>query len=219
MSIYKPRGAIVLPKGSPELTEKRKNEILDACRRVYEEKGFNGVNIKGISADLSMTRPAIYYYFHTKEEILLGLLIREFDAWAADLEEIKPRAGTRVRAGLAEDIASSLEHRDILLRMLNMNFVEIEQNSRVERLAEFKTSSRRADDALAGVIRAHAPRISDAELAAFTRTFGAFLFGVYPPTHTNEAQREAARLAGLEPAELSVADMVKECLMKLLPYR
>ena len=35
-----------MPKGSPELTEKRKNEILDACEKIYRAQGFFGVTIK-----------------------------------------------------------------------------------------------------------------------------------------------------------------------------
>ena len=54
---------IIMPKGSPELTEKRKNEILDACEKVYRTQGFYGVNIKDISTQISLTRPAIYNYY------------------------------------------------------------------------------------------------------------------------------------------------------------
>lgn len=208
-----------MPKGSPGLSEKRKNEILDACRRVYEERGFNGVSIKGISADLSMTRPAVYYYYRTKEEILLGLLVREFDAWAADLEEIAPRAGARVRSALAADIAATLVPRDILLRMLNMNMVEIEQNSRTDHLAEFLLSQRRALDALRSIIRSHAPRVSDDELASFCRTFYAFMFGICPATRRSEGAIEAMRSVGIDVAEMSAEEMARECLAKLLPYR
>ena len=39
-----------------------------------------------------MTRPAIYNYFETKEEILLGLLIREYDSWCKALEAVADTA-------------------------------------------------------------------------------------------------------------------------------
>lgn len=61
-----------MPKRLPKLTEKRKNEILDACEKIYRTQGFYGVTIKKISTEISFTRPAIYNYFETEEEILLG---------------------------------------------------------------------------------------------------------------------------------------------------
>ena len=50
------------------------------------EQGFYGVTIKEISTEISLMRPAIYNYFETKEEILLGLLTIEYGEWCAGLE-------------------------------------------------------------------------------------------------------------------------------------
>lgn len=49
-------------------------------------QGFYGVTIKEISTEISLMRPAIYNYFETKEEILLGLLTIEYGEWCAGLE-------------------------------------------------------------------------------------------------------------------------------------
>ena len=37
-----------MPKGSPELTEARRTEIMDACRQLYETMTFKEVNLKEI---------------------------------------------------------------------------------------------------------------------------------------------------------------------------
>jgi transcriptional regulator, TetR family len=37
-----------MPKGSPELTEARRIEIMDACRQLYETMTFKEVNLKEI---------------------------------------------------------------------------------------------------------------------------------------------------------------------------
>ena len=65
-----------MPKGSEELTEQRKDEIIEACARLYETKGFKEITIKDISAETSFSRPSIYNYFETREEIFLALLTR-----------------------------------------------------------------------------------------------------------------------------------------------
>lgn len=208
-----------MPKGSLELTEKRRNEILNACEEIYRARGFYGVNIKEISTKISLTRPSIYTYFGTKEEILLGLLIREYEGWCKELESAAVVAGTLNRSELSRYIAHTLENRDILLRILNMNLYEIEQNSRVERLAEFKTRFKEFLGALYKMLRSYKSDISDAECEEFCETFSAFLFGVFPFTKHTEKQIEAMRIADVHIREPSIYEMVYQCLMKLLPEK
>lgn len=208
-----------MPKGSPELTEKRKNEILDACEKAYRAKGFYGVNIKEISAGISLTRSSIYNYFETKEEILLGLLAREYDSWCGSLEALIPLAGGLDRAGLAGALAGTLEEKEILLRIISMNLFEIEQNSRLERLAEFKRLYFRSVTALGELLCAFRPETAEAQREAFCTTFLAFLFGVHPFTRHTEKQLAAMELAGIPIQEPGIYEMVSRCLLQLLPQK
>ena len=65
-----------MPKGSEELTNARKEEIINACASLYETMGFKDITIRDIGAETSFTRTSIYNYFQTKEEIFLALLRR-----------------------------------------------------------------------------------------------------------------------------------------------
>lgn len=206
-----------MPKGSPELTEKRKNEILNACEKIYREKGFYGVNIKEISTRISLTRPAIYNYFETKEEILLGMLTREYDIWCGELEELISWAEKSDKPTLSAQIAQTLEKKDTLLRILNMNLFEIEQNSRTIRLAEFKKQYGRSNVALTKILRSFKPDITDTECEAFCQTFFSFLFGVYPFSFHTEKQIEAMKLAGIAFREPGIFQMVRQCLAMIIP--
>ena len=206
-----------MPKGSLELTNKRKNEILDACEAIYRSQGFYGVTVKEISTKVSMTRPAIYHYFETKEEILLALLIREYDRWCSELEAMPERARGMTRDGLSELIAGSLDDKDILLRILNMNLYEIELNSRTERLADFKVQYKRCVTALHRILRGWRSDVTDGECDDFTLVFSSFLFGVYPFTKHTEKQAEAMRMAGFQMDEPSIHEMVRKALLKVLP--
>lgn len=208
-----------MPKGSPELTEKRKNEILDACEKIYRTQGFYGVTIKEISTEISLTRPAIYNYFETKEEILLGLLTREYGEWCGGLEGLAVSATAMDRRELSVQMAHTLEDKETLLRILNMNLFEIEQNSRVERLAEFKKLYQRSIKAMDAILKAYKPDVTDLECEGFHETFSAFLFGVFPFTKHTEKQKEAMELAGAEWNEPGIYDMVDRCLLKLIPEK
>lgn len=208
-----------MPKGSPELTEKRKNEILDACEKIYAEKGFYGVTIKQISTEITLTRSAIYNYFETKEEILLGLLIREYESWCNELEKITKFSHKLNRLELSKQIAHTLEGKETLLRILNMNLFEIEQNSRVERLAEFKVQFKKSISVLCKILYYYNTDISDTECEEFCEMFSAFLFGVFPFTKHTKKQLEAMQIAGVNMKEPSIYEMIHRCLLKMLPEK
>ena len=70
---------------SPSNEESRREEILEACKELYETKAFQEITLKDISGRTSLSRPSIYNYFSSKEEIFLALLKREFTRWNSDL--------------------------------------------------------------------------------------------------------------------------------------
>ena len=175
------------------------------------------MTIKEISTEISLTRPAIYNYFETKEEILLGLLAREYRLWCEELEGLIPLAGGFTRRELAREMAHTLADKATLLRILNMNLYEIEQNSRIERLAEFKKLYQRALNAMSRLLRSYKTEITDSQCAEFCETFCAYLFGVYPFAFHSQKQLDAMKLAGVTVKETSICDMVCRCLVRLIP--
>ena len=78
-----------MPKGSEELTNSRKEEIINACAKLYETMSFKDITIKEIGKATSFTRTSIYNYFQTREEIFLALLQKEYDLWYGGLKKIE----------------------------------------------------------------------------------------------------------------------------------
>lgn len=206
-----------MPRTTAEKKEERKNEIIDACAEIYREKGFHGVTLKEISTQTSFTRPAIYTYFETKDEILLALLDREYESWIKDLKSIASIHTKLTRRQLSEEIAHSLEKRDLMLRIQNMNLFEIELNSRVERLAEFKKLYGESRNTISAILKKQAGPVSDQEVKSICLVFESFLFGVYPFVVHTDKQLEAMKMAGVENNEISIYQMTYECIIRLLP--
>ena len=75
-----------MPRVSRKIVETRPEEIVNACRKLYKTMSFHEVTISRISEETSISRPSIYNYFQTKEEIFLALLKDEFDRWTTSLE-------------------------------------------------------------------------------------------------------------------------------------
>ena len=130
-----------MPKGSEELTNARKEEIIDACAQLYAALPFKDITLGAIGAKTSFTRTSIYNYFRTKEEIFLALLQREYAAWCKDLDSLAECAPLS-----AEDFASRfsdiLAGRGCMLKLMSMNLYDIEDGSRLENLVEFKRQAR-----------------------------------------------------------------------------
>ena len=98
-------------KGTPEIVAQRREEIVGACEQLYQTMSFKEINLKEIGNVTSFSRPTIYNYFHTKEEIFLALYEREYDRWNAELETILNSDQKYTGEQLADLLARSLENR------------------------------------------------------------------------------------------------------------
>ena len=206
----------MMPKGSAELTSAREEEIVDACARLYETMSFNEITVKEIGSATSFTRTSIYNYFQTKEEIFLALLQREYASWNRELLAAVNTYGTFSREELAELLADTLSRRAVLLKILSMNLYDIEGQSRLEKLIEFKkgfcTTTELVNQALKKVV----PALSEECCAAFQYSFFPFVYGVYPYTSVTAKQNEAMKKAGICCRQFSVYELVKMTALKLL---
>ena len=128
-----------MPKGSIELVNSRKEEILNAAEKLYQTKNFKDITLNDIAELTTFKRTSIYNYFETKEEIFLTLNKRQYEAWVCDLENIIQNNNDLSKDEIAQNIAHSLEKRKDMLRLM-MNHFDMEENSRLEILAEFKTA-------------------------------------------------------------------------------
>ena len=100
-----------MPKGSPELTEARREEIINACEKLYQTKSFKEITLKDIGNVTSFTRTSIYNYFATKEEIFLALLEREYELWSDSLKRTMEQVEKMTKDEFASMLAHSLEER------------------------------------------------------------------------------------------------------------
>ena len=205
-----------MPRGSEELTNARKEEIVNACAALYETIGFRDMTIRDIAAKTTFTRTSIYNYFQTKEEIFLALLQREHELWIADLEAIVRSHETLSADGFADELSRTLEKRGCMLKLMSMNLYDMEGNSRIENLVAFKTVYAAAREAVAGCLKKFFPRMSDLDRQEFIYALFPFMFGVYPYTTASEKQKEAMELAHLDYPAYSIYEIVRAFVSRLL---
>ncbi|MBE6720694.1 MAG: TetR/AcrR family transcriptional regulator [Ruminococcaceae bacterium] len=186
-----------MPKASPALASKRKKEIMNACRELYKTLNFKEITIKEIANYTSFTRPSIYNYFQTKEEIFLEVFKEEYDLWSDDLTALIETKTQFTTAELSQQIARSLEKRTLLLKLLSVNLYDMEETSSLERLTEFKRSYRRSIEAFKALLRRHCTSLSDGDITELTVTFFELMHGIYPYAHVTEKQAKAMDAAGI----------------------
>ena len=205
-----------MSRGSPALTAARKEEIIEACARLYETMSFKEITIKEIGAATSFTRTSIYNYFETKEEIFLALLQREYELWVDTMNAVMAEKVSMTRDELAQTMARTLTDRPRLLRLLSMNLYDMEANSRPERLAEFKAAYGASLDAVTRMVKKYIPEMDEAEWQQFLYAFFPFIYGIYPYTSVTEKQKAAMAQAGIPYVYQSAYDLTYTCLKKLL---
>ena len=195
-----------MKKGTPEQIAQKREEIINACEQLYSAMSFREITLKEIGSITSFSRPTIYNYFETKEEIFLALFKREYDRWNEQL----------TKAQLADRIAQSLADRPQLLKLLSMNNFDMEANSRQELLTSFKQSYGGSMRRMTMLLTKFCPDMSVTDIQNFMYTFFPFMFGIYPYTSVTENQKKAMKEAGINFAYQSVYELVCSCLNRLL---
>jgi len=203
-------------KGTPETVAQRRDEIVAACEQLYQTMSFKDITLKEISSVTSFSRPTIYNYFQTKEEIFLALFEREYDRWNEDLEKTLSSDKVFSRMELAEQIAKSLERRTQLLRLLSMNNYDMEENSREELLASFKRAYGKSLKLFREILRKHVSGMSDAEVEQIMYVFFPFMFGIYPYAEVTAKQKDAMKEAGVDYKYQTIYEITYNCLKRLL---
>ena len=205
-----------MPKGSPELTAARKEEIINACEQLYQTMSFKDITLKEIGNVTSFTRTSIYNYFQTKEEIFLALYEREYNRWNEELISILDAYDTLSNEELADKIAISIQNRAQLLKLLSMNNYDMEANSRPELLVSFKKAYGESMQNMRKILDKFRPDLSAEEKEKFIYAFFPFMFGIYPYTAVTEKQNYAMKEAGVDFAYQSIYQLTYACLIKLL---
>ena len=68
-----------------------KDKILETAHFLFEDKGFNGVTMREISAQSGINKGLLHYYFKSKQAIFLGVFKNVINLLYIDITEILER--------------------------------------------------------------------------------------------------------------------------------
>jgi len=99
-----------------EAEDPRLDEILKVAAAVFRKRGYHGGTLEEVAKKLRIKRPALYYYFRSKEDVLRILLTRAMRIGLADLERVTaiddPRA--RFEAAVVHLVELVARERDVI---------------------------------------------------------------------------------------------------------
>lgn len=205
-----------MPAGSIERTNARKEEIINACEKLYQTLSFKQITLKEIGKETSFSRTAIYNYFQTKEEIFLALLKREYDQWVIRLQEAIMSHEVMSDDEIADTLAKTLNEHQQLLKIMSMNHYDLEENSRMEMLVEFKVSYGKALKTVGEMLEKFKTDMDFEKREDFVYSFFPFMFGIYPYTVVTEKQKEAMKRAQVNYIYSSVYDLTYTAVRRML---
>ncbi|MVX64283.1 TetR family transcriptional regulator [Clostridium chromiireducens] len=183
---------------SEDQIQNRIQEIVDAVSSIYSSVGYEGLNFSIISKYTKFTRPSIYKYFKTKDEILLVILKDEFKSFVSDLItsfKINKLYSLYEISEIWTD--RFIEHKKIL-DLYSILYTAIEKNVSLELLVETKKELNMINSQLADFIGQLFPSASNDSITNFIASMLSLAGGIYSMSNLSDLQLEAIKLSGLD---------------------
>jgi AcrR family transcriptional regulator len=100
-----------------DVSQERREQILDAAIQVFSRKGFAQARMDDLVAEAGLSKGTLYWYFKSKDEIILALIERVFQQ---DLQQLEALTSSRVSAVEGIRRFTDAAIRDIRDRMRRM---------------------------------------------------------------------------------------------------
>jgi AcrR family transcriptional regulator len=185
---------------SAEQHNDRRQEIKLAALTVLDKEGFDAVTFKQIAAITSLSRPSLYNYYITKEEIFLDVLQDEYLIWQGELQKRFEEAPSMSKSAYCMFLAMSLLKHTRLLELMAIHLTHLENNCREERLTAFDKVCSKIVPILDASLSKFFPLTPPDVKSTFRTLFLIFVNGLYPCTHLSAKQNAALTKADLKPS-------------------
>ena len=194
----------------------RQREIIAACDAIYRENGYTSVNFKAISGITSISRPSIYNYYKTKEEIFLDVLKYDYQKWEKELKAHYKRKPKMTKKEYCIFLTGLIARHEKYMELVTIYIHPIEVNSRLEKLTSFKVVMHDFFETLLQGVRKYFPRTTEQQKQAFLFNLMVMVTGAYSYTHLSKKQIQASLNADPEYKTPSFRPIIYSLLMILL---
>lgn len=176
----------------PEQKAVRREAILTAARALFAKAEYESISLNGIAREAGFSKPNVYRYFATREEIFLAIFEEERDSFLRELM-------ARLRRIRAKDpipqickwwVQIALQHRT-LLDLLPQLMTSMEKNSSVEQIVEFKKTGFALMGELVQTLTELYPKLDAEQWGTVVQCSIALMAGLWPLTNPGQNVQEA----------------------------
>lgn len=83
-----------LAKWKEREREQRRNDIIDAARKLFADKDFDEVSMNEIAGEVGLGKSTLYLYFKNKESLYFAVVLRGTRIWAEMVKEEVEKGST-----------------------------------------------------------------------------------------------------------------------------
>jgi AcrR family transcriptional regulator len=80
----------------PDVSETRKNQILEAAMKVFSRQGFHDARMDDIVHESGLSKGALYWYFKSKDDVIMAILKNLFERELAGLKALQSKEGSAI---------------------------------------------------------------------------------------------------------------------------
>ncbi|HUI60195.1 MAG TPA: helix-turn-helix domain-containing protein [Steroidobacteraceae bacterium] len=127
-----------------------RERILDVALELFTDQGFDGTSIREIAERIHISKPAIYYHFASKEEILMALHMRLHEFGKAALARLTGQTVTlQIWGSLLNELLDQMVAQRKIFLMHERNQAALEKLHRTDHDDEHDDIQQRIRQALA----------------------------------------------------------------------
>lgn len=118
----------------------RREQILEAAKRVFHTRGFSGATVEDIAKEAELSPAALYLYFKNKDDIYVSLNLQLLEYLSGRLENLSDQKDIDAEKKIAvlKDLLSDVYHFDplILINLFHLQASDGLENLPPERVSQ-----------------------------------------------------------------------------------
>ena len=175
-----------------EQSNNRKQEIIQTVNKMFDEMDYQDISMKTISEHISISRPALYCYYNSKEEIMLDILKADYLKFISDITNVISNGND-----LTKDITNIYLSNIRLLKIVSTYLTDIETHVSIDCLVEFKKPFVESLKNLEEAFTNKYPSVSKDVIKTLINSLLMLTHGLYPMIYPNNNQVEAMKKVGM----------------------
>ena len=193
---------LIRARNENEIKE-RKREILSAAKEIVMEQQYAELSLASVAKRISISRPSLYNYYDSPEEIYVDLIIQEYALWEEDMRRCFTRRLSK--EAFCRKMADLMWDHMFLLKILAYHASSLESRCSDELLHRYFSEIQPYFRTLSEVLKYEFPDASKQDLDMFRIQFTVYCNSFYIVMKLPERQvrlmQELDQFGDLPPAK------------------